>query len=251
MGLNADKWCAKLDVLIEGCPWARKVVDDTIIWAEDRQQLERRIRMVLEKCTNLNMTDLKKEIRDRTVNQICRSHYFQERNFSRQEQIRRHLQIPDAQERQGSAIFLRASSAIRFLHSWAHLMAKIRPLLTKGTALLWQEEHEEAFIKAKQTLIEKTTVVPFDPKQRKSIVLTATNLASILQLLQSTRHPPWARLGLQQGVKRAGRSSNKEQETRRKPKASHSMLEKHETPERVQPRWNVLGQSTAPQVAHS
>ena len=66
MGLNAssDEWCAKSDAMIEGCPWARKIVDDTIIWAEDRQQLERRIRQVLENCRRLSITISKKKFRN-------------------------------------------------------------------------------------------------------------------------------------------------------------------------------------------
>ena len=35
MGLNAssDEWCCHSDVIIRGLPWARKIMDDTIIWA--------------------------------------------------------------------------------------------------------------------------------------------------------------------------------------------------------------------------
>ena len=38
MGLNAssDKWCCQSDVLIREIPWARKIVDDTLIWAKKR-----------------------------------------------------------------------------------------------------------------------------------------------------------------------------------------------------------------------
>ena len=36
MGLNAssDEWCCQSDVLIRGISWAKKIVDDTLIWAE-------------------------------------------------------------------------------------------------------------------------------------------------------------------------------------------------------------------------
>ena len=63
MGLKAssNKWCAKSDAMMEGCPWARKIVDHTIIWGEDRQQLERRIRQVLKNCRRLNITISKKK----------------------------------------------------------------------------------------------------------------------------------------------------------------------------------------------
>ena len=35
LGLNdsSDEWRAKSDTMIESCSWARKIVDDTIIWA--------------------------------------------------------------------------------------------------------------------------------------------------------------------------------------------------------------------------
>ena len=41
MGLNAssDKWCCHSDVIIRGLPWARKIVDDTLIWvAKESEQ---------------------------------------------------------------------------------------------------------------------------------------------------------------------------------------------------------------------
>ena len=41
MGQNAssDEWCCQSDVLIQGIPWAKKIVDDMLIWAEDMNQL--------------------------------------------------------------------------------------------------------------------------------------------------------------------------------------------------------------------
>ena len=66
-----------------------------------------------------------------------------------------------------------------FIPDLAHLTAKIRPLLKKGTAFLWLEEHEEAFIQAKQTLVEKTTVVPFDPTKKTILLTDASRLYCI------------------------------------------------------------------------
>ena len=36
MGLNAssNEWCSRSDVVIEGLPWTRKIVDDILVWAE-------------------------------------------------------------------------------------------------------------------------------------------------------------------------------------------------------------------------
>ena len=37
MGLSAssDEWCRMSDWIVEGMPWAMKIVDDTLIWAGD------------------------------------------------------------------------------------------------------------------------------------------------------------------------------------------------------------------------
>ena len=52
MGLNAssDEWCCHSDKIIMGLPWARKIVDDTLIWAKDMTILEQRVRTVLDRC---------------------------------------------------------------------------------------------------------------------------------------------------------------------------------------------------------
>ena len=49
MGLNAssEEWCCKSDIIVEGLPWARKLVDDTIIWADNEEDLVIRTRTVL------------------------------------------------------------------------------------------------------------------------------------------------------------------------------------------------------------
>ena len=51
MGLNAssDEWCCHSDIIIQGIPWARKIVDDTLIWAETEEELLERTRIILKK----------------------------------------------------------------------------------------------------------------------------------------------------------------------------------------------------------
>ena len=65
MGLNAssDEWCCHSDRIIEGFPWARKIVDDTLIWAENLDILKDRIIKVLDRCREYNVTISKKKLR--------------------------------------------------------------------------------------------------------------------------------------------------------------------------------------------
>ena len=67
MGLNAssDEWCCQSDVIVQGLTWAKKLVDDTLIWADSMAQLQERIDIVLDRCKEANITISKKKL-DRT-----------------------------------------------------------------------------------------------------------------------------------------------------------------------------------------
>ena len=58
MGLNtsSDEWCCHSEVIIRGLPWARKIVDDTLIWASTEPELLERARIVLQHCKENNIT---------------------------------------------------------------------------------------------------------------------------------------------------------------------------------------------------
>ena len=72
MGLNASsgEWCCQSDIIIQGLPWARKIVDDTIIWATTMEELEGRIKTVLTRCRNSRITISRKKL------QVGRSIHF-------------------------------------------------------------------------------------------------------------------------------------------------------------------------------
>ena len=58
MGLNAtfNEWCCHSDRIITGFPWAKKIVDDTLIWAPNLGELKERASIVLQRCRELNNT---------------------------------------------------------------------------------------------------------------------------------------------------------------------------------------------------
>ena len=64
MGLNAssNKRCCHSDVIIRGLPWARKIVDDNLIWAETEMELLDRARIVLTCCKENNITISQKKL---------------------------------------------------------------------------------------------------------------------------------------------------------------------------------------------
>ena len=64
MGLNAssDEWCCKSDVLIRGISWAKKIVDDMLIWAENMEELMERTRIILGRCREYSITISRKKL---------------------------------------------------------------------------------------------------------------------------------------------------------------------------------------------
>ena len=49
-------------MIIRGIPWARKIVDDMLIWAENMNELLDRTRIILERCRDSNITISKKKL---------------------------------------------------------------------------------------------------------------------------------------------------------------------------------------------
>ena len=64
MGLSSSsgEWCGYSDYVIEGCEFAKKIVDDILIWAPSLDKLEQRIIQILERCAIINVTISKKKL---------------------------------------------------------------------------------------------------------------------------------------------------------------------------------------------
>ena len=45
-GLNAssNEWCWRSDAIIDGLPWAKKIVDDVLVWVPDMENLKSRVK---------------------------------------------------------------------------------------------------------------------------------------------------------------------------------------------------------------
>ena len=56
-GLNAssDEWCRRSDAVIDGLLFARKIVDDILIWASTLEELRERINIIASRCQELNI----------------------------------------------------------------------------------------------------------------------------------------------------------------------------------------------------
>ena len=58
IGLNtsSNEWCCHSDRMVTGLPWAKNIVNNTIIWAPTLEELQKQATIILERCRDLNIT---------------------------------------------------------------------------------------------------------------------------------------------------------------------------------------------------
>ena len=164
MGLSSssDKWCRCSDFVIEGCEFAKKIVDDILIWAPSLDKLEQRIIQILERCATINVTISKKKFTIGT--EIPFARFLISDNGIK----------PDPQKTVAIASFpppknitdLRsflglANQLAFFLPDFSHLTCEMRKLLSMKNAFLWLETHQNEFEKLKQVLTSDLLVKIF------------------------------------------------------------------------------------------
>ena len=195
MGLNAssDEWCCHSDRLVTGLPWAKKIVDNTIIWAPTLEELQEQATIILERCRDLNITISLKKL------ELGKEITFAGHIIS-QAGIR-----PDDSKYKAIAKFPTPTNVLQlrsflglanqlttFVLDLAHMTAALRPFLKKGIAWTWTEDMDKEFEQVKLLLTTTTTVFPFNPSLKSILMTDASRLFGIgFALLQPLPGDKW------------------------------------------------------------
>ena len=176
MGLNAssDEWCSRSDVVIEGLPWTRKIVDDILIWAETEEELMERTRIILNRCKEHNITISRKKLELGT--ELGFAGHIVSHNGIRpdDDKYKAIKEFPTPKKHQRLEIIPRSGKSISSICT--HMSAGLRPLLKKGNAWVWEKEHEEEFSKIKNLLTSPTIAKPFDDAKDTILLTDASRL---------------------------------------------------------------------------
>ena len=179
MGLNAssDEWCCHSDRIITGLPWTKKIVDDTLIWAEDLATLKSRIQTVLNRCRELNVTISRKKFEIGASIEFA-GHIVSDKGIRPDDE--KYKAVTDF-PRPTSVSTLRSFLGLAqqlgsFIPDLSHMLARMRLLLKKGTAWVWLPEHENDFALVKEKLTTKTMVKPFNPDLTTILLTDASRL---------------------------------------------------------------------------
>ena len=149
MGLNAssDEWCCQSDAIIRGLPWARKIVDDTLIWAQSMDELMERTRIVLQRCRDYGITISKKKLElGKKIN--FAGHIISDKGIQPDEEKYAAIRdFPRPKNHKDLRSFLGLANQLgMFVPDLAHMTSEIRPLLCKGVAWNWLDEHEKCSV---------------------------------------------------------------------------------------------------------
>ena len=179
MGLkpSSDDWCNRSDGVIEGLDWCRKIVDDILVWAASWEELWPRIRVILSRCRELNITISLKKM------EVGESIPFAGFVFSgegiypdpaRTEAIREFPKPKNITELRG---FLGLAQQLGyFVPDLAHLTVDMKALLKKDVAYQWLEPQERSFQETKEALTSELVVKPFDPSLHTILLTDASKL---------------------------------------------------------------------------
>ena len=182
MGLSAssDEWCKRSDELVLGLTWAKKIVDDILLWARDYAELWPRIRIILDRCRHWNITvSLSKfEVGEKIFFAGCV--ITGEGIYPDPAKTKAIRDFPTPQNLTDLRSFLGLAQQLGHYHpDLAHLTAPLRPLLKLDRAWVWLPEHTEALKATKAALVSSTVLKPFDVELPTIMLTDASRLNGI------------------------------------------------------------------------
>ena len=185
MGLNAssNEWC-----------WAKKIVDDTIIWAPTLGELRERANVVLQRCRDVNITISLKKLEMGKEYSFAGHIVSQAGIRPNDSKYRAIADFPTPENISQLRSFLGlANQLTAFAPDLAHMTATLRPLLKKGTAWVWTKDMQEDFQQVMLLLTTTTTVQPFNPSLESILMTDASRLFGIgFALLQPMPKEKWS-----------------------------------------------------------
>ena len=179
MGLSSssDEWCRHSDRALEGLAFAKKIVDDILVWASDLPTLYERIRTIAERCQNLNIALSKKKFAIGT--ELPFSGLIVSAKGVKPDPIRivALSEFPTPKNITGVLSFLELANQLSgFIPDFAHMTVKFRELTSKKNAFLWLEDHLKEFQDGKTLLTSDMIVTHFDPSLPVVILTDASRL---------------------------------------------------------------------------
>jgi|GEM_PF-2645699 len=178
-GLNAssDEWCRRSDVIVEGLTYAKKIVDDVLIWASTPQELIQRAETIAERCRDMNIVLSKKKLCFGTSMSFA-GYIVSDKGVgpdpARVEALKK---FPVPKDQTGVRSFMGLANQLSFfIPDFAQMTPSLRALQGKGVPFLWLPEHQCEFETVKNVLTVNMLNRHFDARKPVFLLTDASRL---------------------------------------------------------------------------
>ena len=172
-GLNAssDEWCRRSDTVLDGLPWAKKIVDDTLVWAPLIPELRIRVETIAHNCQKLIITLSQKKLELGKQIQFAGYLVGEDGVKPDPERIKAITPFPAPTNLTGVRSFLGLAQQLSFFISdFSHATTAIRQLLGKKKVFQWLPEHNQEFAGLKSILTANLLTRHFDPTKQVTLL---------------------------------------------------------------------------------
>ena len=176
-GLNAssDEWCRRSDAIIDGLPWAKKIVDDVLVWAPNLKELEARVSKVAQNCKDLNIILSRKKLAVGTTLPFAGYIVSSDGVRPDPERVEAIQKFPAPKNLTGVRSFLGLAQQLSFfIPDFSHATTAMRQFLGKLKVFRWLPEHEQEFQTLKTILSASLLTKHFDPNRKVTLLTDAS-----------------------------------------------------------------------------
>ncbi len=179
MGLScsSDEWCRHSDRAIEGLAFARKIVDDILVWSNTLPLLHERIKIIAARCADLNIILSRKKFE--MGPELSFAGLILNSTGVKPDPLRivALTDFPAPTDVTGVRSFLGLANQLAgFVPDFAHMTVKLRALTAKKNAFIWLEEHQKEFETVKRLLTSDMVVTHFNPLLPVTVLTDASRL---------------------------------------------------------------------------
>ena len=187
MGFKAtqDWWNQISDVvIIDFQEWCAKIVDDIIVWATTFEELIERVRLVLQKCRENDITISEKKFQ--MGQEVKFAGYVVSKDGIKPdpEKVVCLKEFPEPKDTSDLRSFLGLAQQLgSFMPDLSQSTVYMRELLKKDTVYQWTPKIQKEFEKVKELLTSEMMVKPFDPKLETGLLTDASKTKGLGYIL--------------------------------------------------------------------
>lgn len=187
MGLSAssDEFCFRTDAAYAGLEFARKLVDDILVSAPTLEELEKRVRKVLQRSREKGITISSRKLKLGQSIDFAGHVVSAEGIRPHPEKLAALAKFPTPKDLTGVRSFLGLANQVSpFLPDLNAATPQLRKLLRASTPFTWSVEHQREFEAARRLLSSSPLLVqPFDMTLETEILTDASRLFGLGYIL--------------------------------------------------------------------